>query len=114
MQESHNFLMVGLEKSKAVSSSENEAISLLRMGEGGRIESFKLPFKVALNQYLNLILLLNVPNPAQLRLNTSWIMKNLPSTGKAALKPSTLEKDLYFILANSLRGLLVKTMENNY
>ena len=25
-----------------------------------------------------------------------------------------LEKNLYFILANGLRGLLVKTMENNY
>jgi hypothetical protein len=56
-------------------------ITLLRLGEGGRIDSFKLPYKVALNQYLNLILLLNVLNPAQLRLNTSWIMKNLPSTG---------------------------------
>jgi hypothetical protein len=56
-------------------------VSLLRLGEGGRIENFKLPYKVALNQYLNLILLLNVLSPAQLRLNTSWIMKNLPSTG---------------------------------
>ena len=81
MQDSHNFLMRAFDKSKAQKVSENEMVSLLRLGEGGRIESFKLPYKVALNQYLNLILLLNVLSPAQLRLNTSWIMKNLPSTG---------------------------------
>ena len=73
--------MMDSDKSKAQRVSENEMISLLRLGEGGRIETFKLPYKVALNQYLNLILLLNVLSPAQLRLNTSWIMKNLPSTG---------------------------------
>ena len=81
MQDSHNFLMRALDKSKAQKVSENEMVSLLRLGEGGRIENFKLPYKVALNQYLNLILLLNVLSPAQLRLNTSWIMKNLPNTG---------------------------------
>ena len=81
MQDSHNFLMRALDKSKAQKVSENEMVSLLRLGEGGKIENFKLPYKVALNQYLNLILLLNVLSPAQLRLNTSWIMKNLPSTG---------------------------------
>ena len=81
MQDSHNFLMMDSDKSKAQRVSENEMISLLRLGEGGRVETFKLPYKVALNQYLNLILLLNVPSPAQLRLSTSWIMKNLPSTG---------------------------------
>jgi hypothetical protein len=73
--------MRALDKSKAQKVSENEMVSLLRLGEGGKIENFKLPYKVALNQYLNLILLLNVLSPAQLRLNTSWIMKNLPSTG---------------------------------
>jgi len=73
--------MTAFDKSKAQKVSENEMVSLLRLGEGGRIENFKLPYKVALNQYLNLILLLNVLSPAQLRLNTSWIMKNLPSTG---------------------------------
>jgi hypothetical protein len=81
VQDSHNFLMRALDKSKAQKVSENEMVSLLRLGEGGKIENFKLPYKVALNQYLNLILLLNVLSPAQLRLNTSWIMKNLPSTG---------------------------------
>jgi hypothetical protein len=73
--------MRALDKSKAQKVSENEMVSLLRLGEGGKIENFKLPYKVALNQYLNLILLLNVLSPAQLRLNTSWIMKNLPNTG---------------------------------
>jgi hypothetical protein len=73
--------MRALDKSKAQKVSENKMVSLLRLGDAGKIESFKLPYKVALNQYLNLILLLNVLSPAQLRLNTSWIMKNLPSTG---------------------------------
>jgi hypothetical protein len=49
VQDSHNFLMMDSDQSKDQRVSENEMITLLRLGEGGRVESFKLPYKVALN-----------------------------------------------------------------
>ena len=64
---------------------------------------------------MNQMLLLNVPSQSLLTLNTSWILQNLPISfiGKSTFKTSMLEKELYFVLANGHRSLLIKTMEIN-
>jgi len=35
------------------------------------------------------------------------------NSNKEMMKPSGLEKELHYIMSSGLRGILVKTMENN-
>ncbi|TNV87907.1 hypothetical protein FGO68_gene9941 [Halteria grandinella] len=154
LQDTHDFMIQQRSKQNSKedldqSDFEYESIDLFRLDLSNNISTYGLPFRVALNQYLNNILMLNgtgqsdliIPY-ALLRADPTIKLKDFFSsplyqdqaseniTINYTLQNGTLliqtipgivsftgsspfQKNLYFVLANQLRGIRERTMEAN-
>ncbi|TNV87908.1 hypothetical protein FGO68_gene2105 [Halteria grandinella] len=99
------------------SAFEIQSIKLFRITEDYKVDSYDIPFRIALNTYLNNILLLDTQNQSAVALD-QIILQGSPVLDQQLLSQISkkkmlkqTEKDIFYILVNGFRSLRSMTEE---